>query len=241
MKVADYFDVLSIHYYSGKLTPEDIVSFYKRLKGILNHYKVSKPVWLTETGYVSVSDNTDADLFYTKVLPQAYKQLGINSSKSTIGILYDKRMTKGVWNQDNPNIAYGFKSCQLVAMDYLKHLSVENIPVLMILFGEKFPKGYFEDLRGYVERGGTIVFPEGGALLYYEWDLDTDEITGVGTKYYQQLHVGCMFSWAEEAKRLGVTEMKSVRVSPWMTSNYTWTNDDMTWAEIFDQREFERR
>lgn len=224
---ATYFDVLSIHYYSAKNPPERIVPFYNKLNTILQKHHVSKPVWLTETGYVSESDNTDADLFYTEVLPKVYKQLGINCSKTTLGILYDKRMTKGVWNQDNTNVGYGFKTCELVPMNMLKTLSVEAVPVLMVLFGEKFPKGYFDDLRAYVERGGTIVFPEGGAFLYYDWDLDTDEIKGVGGKYYKPLHVGCMFSWDAEAKKLGVTKMQVVRSASRLVSSYSWRSGDL--------------
>lgn len=220
------FDVLSIHYYSAKNPPESIIPFYNKLNSILQKRHVSKPVWLTETGYVSESDNTDADLFYTEVLPKVYKQLGINCSKATLGILYDKRMTKGVWNQDNPNVGYGFKTCELVPMNQLKTLSVETIPVLMVLFGEKFPEGFFEDIRAFVERGGTIVFPEGGAFLYYDWDLDTNEIKGVGSKYYKQLHVGCLFPWEAEAKKRGVTKMQAVRTTPLLASSYSWRSSD---------------
>lgn len=227
MGAADYMDVLSIHYYSAKNPSENIILFYNKLNTILQKHHISKPVWLTETGYVSESDNTDADLFYIEVLPKVYKQLGINCSKATLGILYDNRITRGVWNQDNLSVMYGFKTCELVPMDSLKTLSVKTFPVLMILFGEKFPEGYFEDLRAYVERGGTIVFPEGGAFLYYDWDLDTDEIKGVGNKYYKQLHVGCLFSWEAEAKKRGVTKMQNVWTAPRWTSSYSWRSDDL--------------
>lgn len=227
LKASDYFDVLSVHYYSAKNPPEKIIPFYEKIGKTLGKYIVSKPVWLTETGYVSTADNTDADLFYTNVLPAAYKQLGISCSKSTLGILYDQRMTS-IWNQDNANIHYGFKSCQLVDLNRLKDLSVEVVPVLMVLFGEKFPKGYFEDLRAYVERGGTVVFPEGGAVLYYDWDLDTDQIKGVGSKYYKSLHINLMFPWADDAKKLGVKKMSGVRAVTKSASSYTWKDDDFS-------------
>ena len=227
LKAADYFDVLSVHYYSAKNPPERIIPFYEKIGQTLSKYNVSKPVWLTETGYVSMADNTDADLFYTEVLPATYKQLGISCSKSTIGILYDPRM-KSIWNQDNANIHYGFKSCQLVDLIRLKDLSVGTVPVLMVLFGEKFPKGYFEDLRAYVERGGTVVFPEGGAVLYYEWDLDTDQIKGVGSKYYKSLHINLLFPWTDDAKRLGVKKMSGVKAVTKSASSYTWKSDDFS-------------
>lgn len=227
LKASDYFDVLSVHYYSGKNPPERIIPFYEKIGKTLGKYNVAKPVWLTETGYVSTADNTDADLFYTEVLPAIYKQLGISCSKSTIGVLYDSRMTS-IWNQDNANIHYGFKSCQLVELSRLKYLPVEAVPVLMVLFGEKFPKGYFDDLRAYVERGGTVVFPEGGAVLYYDWDLDTDQITGVGSKYYKSLHINLMFPWADDAKKLGVKKMSSVRTMTKSASSYTWKDDDFS-------------
>lgn len=227
MGASDYFDVLSVHYYTAKNPPESIISYYEDLYTSLKNHHISKPVWLTETGYVSVSDNTDADIFYTEVLPKAYKHLGIDCSKETLGILYDKRMPKGVWNQDNPNIGHGFKSCELVSLEALNSLSVDKIPVLMILFGEKFPKGYFEDLIEYVKKGGTIVFPEGGAVLYFEWDLDKNEITGVGNKYYKKFHIDYIFPWGEDAKKLGISKMQDVAATPQFASDYTWRSDDM--------------
>lgn len=227
LKASDYFDVLSVHYYSAKNPPEKIIPFYEKIGKTLGKYKVSKPVWLTETGYVSTADNTDADLFYTDVLPSVYKQLGISCSKVAMGVLYDPRMTS-IWNQDNANIHYGFKSYQLVELSRLKDLSVETVPVLMVLFGEKFPKGYFEDLRAYVERGGTVVFPEGGAVLYYDWDLDTDQIKGVGSKYYKSLHINLMFPWADDAKKIGVKKMSGVKAVTKSSSSYTWKSDDFS-------------
>lgn len=227
LEASDYFDVLSVHYYSAKNPPEKIIPFYEKIGKTLGKYKVSKPVWLTETGYVSTADNTDADLFYTDVLPSVYKQLGINCSRTAMGVLYDPRMTS-IWNQDNANIHYGFKSCQLVELSRLKDLSVETVPVLMVLFGEKFPKGYFEDLRAYVERGGTVVFPEGGAVLYYDWDLDTDQIKGIGSKYYKSLHINLMFPWADDAKKIGVKKMSGVKAVTKSSSSYTWKSDDFS-------------
>lgn len=227
LKAADYFDVLSVHYYSAKNPPERIILFYDKIGKTLVKYNVSKPVWLTETGYVSTADNTDADLFYTDVLPPVYKRLGINCSRVAMGVLYDPRMTS-IWNQDNANVHYGFKSCQLVELSRLKDLSVEAVPVLIVLFGEKFPKGYFDDLRAYVERGGTVVFPEGGAVLYYDWDLDTDQIKGVGSKYYKALHINLMFPWADDAKKLGVKKMSDVRTMTKTASSYTWKSDDFS-------------
>lgn len=239
LKAADYFDVLSVHYYSAKNPPEKIIPFYEKIGKTLDNYKASKPVWLTETGYVSTADNTDADLFYTDVLPSVYKQLGISCSKVTMGVLYDPRMTS-IWNQDNANIHYGFKSCQLVELSRLKDLSVDNVPVLMVLFGEKFPKGYFEDLRAYVERGGTVVFPEGGAVLYYDWDLDTDQITGVGSKYYKSLHINLMFPWADDAKKLGVKKMSGVRTMTKSASSYTWKEDDFSSPKYLTDKYLEK-
>jgi hypothetical protein len=98
----------------------------------------------------------------------------------------------------------------------------------MILFGERFPKFYFEDLHSYIKRGGTVVFPEGGAPLYYDWNLETNEIVGIGKKYYKQLHIGCMFTWDAEAKQLNIKKMHMVKAKMNLSSNYSWSKDELS-------------
>ena len=224
---ADYFDVFSAHRYTGKNTPEKIVDYYQRVHNIMSLYCVNKPVWLTETGYQTYSDETDPDLFYTEILPKVYKQLGINCAKIPLGVLYDSRIKRSITNQDNKNIYAGFRSCCLISLDKLKSLSVIDYPVIMILFGERFPEEYFEDLRLYIAKGGTVVFPEGGAPLFYNWKLDTDEISEVGKKYNKKLHIGYMFSWDKEAKRLGIKKMQRVKTRDNYASRYSWREDEL--------------
>lgn len=223
---ADFFDVLSIHFYNAYSIPETIIPFYKKLNNILARYHVSKPIWLTETGYRTYKGDADQDVFYTKILPQTYKQLGIDISKYSMGLLYDSRINHNFRNQDNCNIYHGFKSCHLVALDELKVLSVKECPVLMILFREFFPKGYFEDLRSYIQKGGTVVFPEGGAVLFNELDLESQEITPVGKKYYKPLHINYMFQWDVEAKSNKVQRITSIQTSSDRTIDYSWHEDD---------------
>lgn len=225
---ADYFDILSIHYYSAHGIPESIIPFYYKLDSLLRRHHYEKPVWLTETGYRSYQGPADQDVFYTEILPKVYHQLGIDISKCSMGLLYDSRIVSGIRNQDNSSIYSGFKSCHLISLDELKNLSVKDCPVLMILFREFFPKGYFEDLKSYVERGGTVVFPEGGAALFNELDLETNELRAVGKRYYKPLHINCLFEWDAEAQRKEIKRISRVDVAIDKTVQYSWHNEDLT-------------
>ena len=203
--------------------------FYGKLSNTLGNYSVNKAVWLTETGYSTYSDNTDSDLFYTSVLPQVYRKLGINTSNSTIAILASPNPKTLLPNQDNLNICYGFKKCQSIEIADLKLLDKYKCPVLMVLYGEKFPMNYFEDLRAYVGKGGTVVFPEGGAVLYYDWNTDNNEIKGVGEKYYDKLHINYLFPWDDVAKKKGLkSKLLSVNTKTQDGINYEWDQTELT-------------
>lgn len=224
-----YYDALSIHYYSAKLPPEDILTFFSRLEGLMKEYSVDKPVWLTETGYSTNSDKTDAERFYTHVLPEVYNKLGIDIGRSTLGILYDNRISGLLANQDNPALATGFRGCKLVLLSLLKEVAVSEIPVMMVLFREKFPIEYFEDLRSYIAKGGTVVFPEGGAPLYYNWDLNTNQTSGNWKNYCKPLHIDYLFTWEEKGKKRGLeSKMKSVAMSSRFLNDYSWTESDLS-------------
>lgn len=227
-KAADYCDILSIHYYSAKNPPESIIPFFEQIDALLNRFDVNRPIWLTETGYNTINDSSDPELFYKKVLPVIYRQLHIDVSHKILGVLYDQRINRGIRNQDNNVIYFGFKSCRLIGLNDLRDLSIEECPVLMVLFGEIFPQGYIDDLKSFVKRGGTVVFPEGGAVLYYDWNLETDEITGVGNKYYKDLHIDYLFSWYEKAKQLKIKKLQSVKSLSTFEPDYTWYDSDFS-------------
>ena len=228
IQAAEFFDILSIHYYSGFSIPETIIPFYERLEGLLKQYQARKPIWLTETGYRSYRGEADQDVFYTKILPYTYQKLGIDISKSSIGLLYDQRVKRSCRNQDNKNIYSGFKTCHIINLDELKTLSVKDYPVLMILFREFFPKGYHEDLLSYVKRGGTIVFPEGGAALFNELDLKTNELKAVGKIYYPLFHINYMFQWDTAAKSLNFKKISKITTLSDINIPYAWQEEDMT-------------
>ena len=233
---ANYFDVMNIHYYSARNMPEAILPFYEKTAMILTKYHVGKPMWLTETGYSTFGTDSpeDPDKFYTELLPKVYRKLGIKCSDVELAVLLDTRVNKYLRNQDNPAIYSGFKGVRSVGLVDLATLDIKKFPVLMILFGESFPMGHFKGLETYVRRGGTVVFPEGGALLYYDLDIKSNELKPVGKSYYKKLHVGCMFTWEAEAKARGVkSKMKGLRVSPSFASNYSWTDEELKSPKYF--------
>lgn len=224
----DYCDVLSVHYYSAKEIPEKILKFYGQLSETLNKYSVDKPIWLTETGYSTYNDATDPDLFYTQVLPRLYEDLGINIRKTTLSVLCPPRSSLTIFNQDNLNICYGFNKCESVRLEDLMTLNVETNPVLMVLYGEKFPTVYFDDLRSYIARGGTVVFPEGGAVLYYDWNIETNTIKGVGKDYYRALHIDYVFSWDEEGKAIELNKKPARQINTGAYDNgYQWPEEEL--------------
>lgn len=234
----NYYDVTNIHYYSARKVPEAILPFYEKVGNLLKKYIVDKPLWLTETGYSTFRDESldNPDRFYTDVLPQVYRTLGINCNKVEMAVLLDSRVNKYLRNQDNPLIYSGFKGVKAVGLDDLATLDIKQLPVLMILFGESFPMSHFQGLVSYVKKGGTVVFPEGGCLLYYDLDISTNELKPVGKTYYKKLHIDCMFTWDAEAKVKGLkSKMKGLRTNPSFSMNYTWSEEDMKSPKYFTE------
>lgn len=227
-KAEDCFDILSIHHYCSFNVPESIMSFYLKLDSLLKRYNFDKPVWLTETGYKSYQGSADQELFYSELLPSVYKRLGIDTKKYSMGLFYDKRINNNCTNQDNSSIYSGFKSCHLVYPEELKELSVRKCPVLMVLYKEFFPDCYFDDLRAYIQKGGTVVFPECGALLFNELDINTKKLTPVGKKYYEPLHINCMFEWDTEAIMNRVQRITKIKAVSEQDVQYTWHADDLS-------------
>lgn len=235
---ADFYDISNIHYYSARNVPEAILPFYEKASFLLNKYKVEKPLWLTETGYSTFPEASpeDPDRFYKDVLPEVYRDLGFETRKKELAVLLDSQVNKYLRNQDNPVIYSGFKGVRAVALDEMAALDVKEFPVLMVLFGEWFPMAYFEGLESYVRRGGTIVFPEGGALLYYDLNLSNNELKPLGKSYYKRLHIDCMFTWDAEAKTKGIqTKMKGVRLNATIPSLYRWTDEDLESPKYFSE------
>ena len=233
---ADYFDVANLHYYSAREIPESIIPFYKSASNILSKFGVNKPIWLTETGYSSYSESEDGapDRFYVDVLPKVYNSLGIKIANYKLAVLLDFKIKRNLRNQDNPVVCHGFNNSKAVSLNEIKTLDIKEYPVLMILYGELFPMAFFSDLEDYIRRGGTVVFPEGGAPLYFNLNIDTDEITPVGKTYYRRLHMDCVFSWEEQAKQKEVKcKLTKTKVSSEFFSNYHWIGDDLSSPKIF--------
>ena len=60
--VADYFDIMNIHWYANKNNePESFFEYFEKLHSIMNKYHVNKPVWFTETGCTTALGYADED------------------------------------------------------------------------------------------------------------------------------------------------------------------------------------
>lgn len=49
--IGSYFDIMNVHTYTlPNSGPEVFITYFRKLKSIMDHYKINKPVWLSETG-----------------------------------------------------------------------------------------------------------------------------------------------------------------------------------------------
>lgn len=51
MGASKYFDIMNLHHYTNHDEPERFIEWYRTVAELMRKHNVSKPVWLTETGY----------------------------------------------------------------------------------------------------------------------------------------------------------------------------------------------
>lgn len=198
-----YIDIMNFHSYR---TPEDIPTFMKIIRDNMDKYHWSKPVWLTECGlYTAEYDSSETNRdFFVRVVPQALQRVGLDMLGTNVGVMSDTARSYYSLNELEvkeyiSNI--GAKPVFLT-LDGLQNVSPNKVPVIVLTAGESFYSEFFPAVVNYVARGGTLVLPY-GVPFYYD---ASDGGRLVGRKYSDLLHIGQLYWWEDEAKRLGAPE-----------------------------------
>lgn len=198
-----YIDIMNFHSYR---TPEDIPAFMKIIRDNMDRYHWSKPVWLTECGmYTAEYDPSETNRdFFVKVVPQALRRIGLGMAGLNIGVMSDTARTYYSLNglEVKEYISDLGAKAVCLSLDDLRNVSPAEVPVIVLTDGESFYSEFFPAVESYVARGGTLVLP-GGVPFYY--DASGGGKT-VGRTYADRLHIGQLFWWDDEARRLRAPE-----------------------------------
>lgn len=222
-----YYDVFNFHYYSSEAIPESILLKSEAVSQVMNEAYFQKSVWLTETGYRTISGPKSPDLFFTEILPDILMKVGIKSKRVTLGILYDYATGYTPQLSDNYNMVNKFNGWRGIALDELNTVNPTDIPVIVVLSKDSFPLECLDGLESFLKHGGTIVFPE-GVPFYYESGPGLKESNAVGTKYHKRFHIGTDFNWDKKLKDLQLDRTKHQLTSDNKNGiQYEWEDEDI--------------
>jgi hypothetical protein len=214
----NFFDIMNFHSYSA---PEELINSFCHLAEIMHKYDWSKPVWLTETGYATPPQSSNQGDFMQKVVPIMLRKIGKNASLCTLGVVYDEENHIPSVTEDMPIDFKVFKSVQYLNVKELKNLSALKVPVLICSYGEFFPEEYVDDVVNYVRHGGTLVCPQ-GVPFYYD-HVQNGQMSHRGADHQARLHLGFLYWWNDEAKKLGAPEVPEWHhVATGMPFDYGW-------------------
>lgn len=194
---ATAFDILAIHPYAFFRLPEWNIQRFRSLKQLMKKYKVSqKPIWITELGSPT---NFQPEL-HGKIVKAAMKYLKINPAEIPLVCVHDIQAVV-------PNkIRSLFKKTIFIPLSKLKDLDPQKYPVLMPVVGERFLKGYHNDLKEYVRKGGNVILIY-GQPFYYEVSPEGIE-RQVNAKYLKKFHIAVDRWWTKT--REGVPKREDI-------------------------------
>lgn len=198
-----YFDIMNFHTYRS---PEDIPAVMEVIHNNMIKYQWNKPVWITECGMNTAKVRLDDTnyRFLNEVVPQALKRLGMKMKGLNIGVINDVAKSSCTLNDTEVKTYITDKgaNCKYLTFEDLKNINPDNVPVIVLTDGESFYCDYFPSVLNYVKNGGTIILPY-GTPFYYDASKGNK---GVGKYYTNQLHVGQLYWWDAEAKKIGVPQ-----------------------------------
>lgn len=191
-----FFDVMNFHSY---LAPEDLIPSFHRIDSVMQRDGWHKPVWLTECGMHTATSGNSSLGFFTDLLPDALRRVGINEPKITIGILRDQSSGYVALTDEEEEICLQpyCRQTQSISFSDLSQLNVKKVPVLVASKAEYFPATLFPVLVDYVRRGGTIILA-GGMPFYYDSGDEASMVyhrKDIGTSLYAQLHMSARNPW----------------------------------------------
>ena len=197
-----YFDIMNFHTYRA---PEDIPTVMKIIADNMKKYHWSKPVWLTECGMNTAKydlGETNYD-FYIKVVPTALRKIGYKLKGLKVGVIND--FERKYFSLSDSEISEYTKQgavCKFFKLGEISNLNPKDTPVLFLAPREFFYSEFFPAVLTYVRNGGTIVLPY-GAPFYFD---SSENGKGVGKMYANMLHIGQLYWWDPEAKRLSLQQ-----------------------------------
>lgn len=212
---------MNFHVYP--LDEEQLVNKLNAIKVNMLKYNWSKPVWISEVGMHTeqVKTNNTNEIFFKKVVPQALKTLGVKLNGLNYGFIQDvdnKYITLNVDEVKEYMLDKG--ACPYpVTFAQLKSLNAKEVPVLVATHDESFPSEYFPYILDFVRRGGTVILPYGVPFYY---NRTSSGLKSVGEIYAKQLHIGELFWWTDEAKKLKAPETPTI-VKPNSKFGYSYT------------------
>jgi hypothetical protein len=218
-----YFDIMNLHIYPD--SENQLINYFHIVRANMDKYHWNKPVWITEIGMHTAqtsTDNTNME-FFIKVVPVALKKIGLAVKGLKYGILHDPDTGYSTLNDDEADEYVKILRAipVYITLDQLRDVNVKALPVLVATSDESFPDEYFQYLFNYVKKGGTIILPY-GAPFYYNRTIEG--LRGVGNTLANQLHIGELFWWDEQAKKLSIPEVPSFsKADTDLGVNYTYT------------------
>ena len=162
-----YFDIMNVHPYNWRSTPEAMVPQLTRLKELMIKYGVGrKPIWITEVGWSTAVQNH----VFSQAFIAAFRRLGIAEKRFPLAVVD----MEASLNQTPAGLEAFFDGVRFIGLDGIASLSPKECPVLMPCSGESFPAQYHDALRAFMAKGGTLLLPS-GLPFYYDIQLKLGE------------------------------------------------------------------
>ena len=199
---AEAFDILNFHSYDS---PEQLADYFAELAAAMSKRGLSKPVWLTETGFTTPPGTGSHEGFWRELVPYACGKLGINPRKSEIAVVCNAEENLPANLEQMDGVADVFRRVRYIKCNDIAGLNVKRTPFLIPSYGEYFPKEYEARLVDYVRRGGTIICPI-GVPFYYDMQQGGQYMSS-GHDFHKDLHMAFYYFWQDDCKRLNLPEV----------------------------------
>jgi hypothetical protein len=204
---AKHFDVMAIHpyCYPGTVEASGRVEQLAKLRGLLKQFGASERIWITETGWPThIDPDLTPSLFLWESLTRtaAARQFpGKADLRVAVVVDPEYRAARTVATSTAEHFKRSGWNCRIVTLSELADLTPTHTDILLGLFGEQFPKPYFEHMVRFVRDGGLLAH-FGGVPLYYADDrVDGKWPTrgpGAPESYRTALHIGWEAWWTRD-------------------------------------------
>lgn len=197
---AQYIDVINIHPYTVSQQPEQVKALLDPLFALLNKYHVKKPIWVTEFSWPTHSYRHITDNFLEAVLPR----LGVDPALTQVAVIRDPELELRNGPEFPPDefSARYFPRRKEISYKELKGIDPEDVPVLIPVPGEAFPRQYAEDLVEYVRRGGILLLIPNGFPFYYNIARDANGRVTLtphdSSDILKAFHIDWLVSWRDK-------------------------------------------